>query len=244
MKRDIDQLKAEETASGSPPAKKHHKSADPDGDTTSNRNKDVFPFFELARELRDLIYDEMLERKRTKIDAGVNLDAFTVKFQPRHTQICRQFHQEAMERAQGVRELELADGPGYGFEEPDLTLQDSHIRALHICLTANEVELVRHSLWVDSLLGSPSNVTETRIKINAISESGPGILKILSTSTFWSSIDSLRELAVYEEHSSADEELYDDDECDDDPDFDFSGRYHTPVGRWNAESGAFEKVEA
>lgn len=242
MKRDIDQLEAEEAASGPPPAKKHRGSADSAGDITRDRNKDVFPFFQLACELRDLIYDEMLERKTTKIDTGVALMGFTISIQPRHTQICRRFHQEAMERAEGVSELKLVDLELYCFESPHLAHLGHQIRTLHLFLAGCNEDLRSHENWLQRLMGDLPNVTEICVSINTHSGDGQHLLDGLRSSKFWSNIGALRQLSAYEDCGPLEGDPLEKDR--DERYFDFSGSYHILYGRWNAATRAYEKAEA
>ncbi|KAF2210593.1 hypothetical protein CERZMDRAFT_99208 [Cercospora zeae-maydis SCOH1-5] len=70
-------------------------------------NKDVFPFFDLPQEPRDMTYDEKMELRIAEVKTESGLLASWSFLMPRNTAICRQFHHETMQRVGKIPELKL-----------------------------------------------------------------------------------------------------------------------------------------
>lgn len=200
---------------------------------TTSKNKNVFPFFRLARELRDLIYDELLEHTRTKLDTGTRLDCWSIDKAPRYTAICKQFHEEAMERRQNQVELEINDRSTYTFQAPSLSPVLLKTTTLTVRLVCGRGELRAHQRWLSDLLTKMPNLKSTRVIIRSVMESSSEVLSELPTSEFWINIPGLSELQVSGRYAAMHDRLL----------WDFGEPPEGLVLKWNAELKKLELPE-
>lgn len=218
-------------------SKKHcaQISADEVPSTTSvalaQSENDIFPFFALPRELRDMIYDEMKEKRTTEFDTKTDLRASTYALVPRNTAISRQFHDEAMERVEELPELRLTDTHGFLFDDPIQIPQSLNATIVTLQLGVKEIpfDLTGHEQWVRLWLARMSKLEVLRIQINVSSLCAAMLIHMIERSSFWLFLKGLHELKIFCAYGDL---------------FDFAEESDSKlVASWKSESGVLERED-
>ncbi|KAM3421590.1 hypothetical protein BST61_g1977 [Cercospora zeina] len=194
------------------------------------RTKHIFPFFDLPRELRDMIYDETRELRITKVKTESGLLASWSFLVPRNTTVCRQFHSEATQRIEKVPELTLTDTSAFLFDEPaPLSPQLwPPTLMLHLAVKDFPHDLADHERWIKPWLERMSDLQVLRIRMQVDCPHEAMLVETIVRSQFWLHLKNLQELHVLR----VDREL-----------FDFADASSSrPLATWTSESGELMRV--
>ncbi|CAK1360179.1 uncharacterized protein RHO25_003498 [Cercospora beticola] len=240
-KRDIANLQSsadegDEIESGRS-SKKHCAQISTDEDPSSaivaftESNMNIFSFFALPRELRDMIYDEMKEKRTTEFDTKTALRASTYALVPRNTAISRQFYDEAMDRVEELPELRLTDTHAFLFDDPIQIPESLHATTVTLQLGVKELpfDLTGHEQWVRLWLARMFKLEVLRIRINVCSLCAAMLIHMIERSNFWLHLKGLHELKVFCAYGDL---------------FDFAEESDSKlVAMWARESGELERVD-
>lgn len=193
--------------------------------------EDIFPFFALPRELRDMIYDEMKEKRTTEFDTKTGLRASTYALVPRNTAISRQFYDEAMDRVEELPELRWTDTHGFLFDDPIQIPECLHATTVTLQLGVKKLpfDLTGHEQWLRLWLARMSKLEVLRIRINVCSLCAAMLIHMIERSNFWLYLKGLLELKVFCAYGDL---------------FDFAEESDSKlVAMWARNSGELERVE-
>ncbi|PPJ57417.1 hypothetical protein CBER1_01376 [Cercospora berteroae] len=238
-KRDIADLKssADEGVDSGRSSKKHCAGMPTDNEPSIDstvpvrNNEDIFPFFALPRELRDMIYDEMKEQRATEFDTKTDLRASTYALVSRNTGISRQFYDEAMERVEELPELKLTDTHAFLFDDPIQIPECLNATTVTLQLGVSELpfDLTGHEQWVRLWLARMSGLGVLRVRINVCSLSAAMLIHVIERSSFWLHLQGFNELQVFCAYGDL---------------LDFAEKSDSKlVASWTSESGELERVD-
>lgn len=190
----------------------------------------IFPFFELPRELRDLVYDELLlPMTCSKTGDGLIGKAQNVVFADLMTPN-GQFASEYQDRARKKTVLVLSD---QGCLDPikmgmDLSLPTAAraIRHLKFNITDHGTELHEHFAWMSAFVRQP-HIESVNIKVVRSTHHANSLRHLLADCTPLTKLQNLRSLEIFWKDKKFG---YIDWEAQ-----------QLMILRWSVESGSFEK---
>lgn len=190
---------------------------------TRTIRRDIFPFFDLPRELRDMVFAILLTVTVTEVARnGLSIDRNNLP-QTQFLTISHQFTAEYLTSGTlEISDTRLNYPRATAIEVPNVALL-SHILNLNICSGPRISSQINYNQpWVQDVLRQMKHINGIRIQINLIDTTSPSACcEQLIKSEYWLKLFALTSLEIFH--------------CSEDKLYEFDDKSRVPVLWWSRE---------